>query len=111
MPIEISQADILDAVRATGTTKSFCSNQTYLTKRLGRKPNRLERLVLTNTLKELDKAEALLVATDISQTSDEVSVSSDVPAENILICTAYSADYTIGGLCELVNKEYANTHG
>ena len=125
--MEISEADILEAVRATGSTKSFCSNQTYLTKKFGRKPNRLERLVLTNTLKALHQASSQdenvipIDSTSVGTVSTgDVSVSvqpfsstpvSTVASENILVCTAYSADYTIGSLCELVNREYANKHG
>jgi hypothetical protein len=120
--MEISEADILEAVRATGSTKSFCSNQTYLTKKFGRKPNRLERLVLTNTLKLLDNAliptELTNAAGNITDKKDTLLLSTQPPSfestiksENILVCTAYSSDYTIGSLCELVNKEYANKHG
>lgn len=109
--MEISGDDVLEAVRATGTTKSFCSNQTYLTKKFGRKPNRLERLMLTSTLKRLDKASAaecssLSMPNLVNGTKEE-----EVESGSILVCTAYSSDYTIGRLCELVNEEYAHKHG
>lgn len=118
-PMEISKADIVEAARVTGTISSFCTVQTYLTNRMGRKPTRLERLVITNTLKELRD----LASTNVNPISDSIpssynneneasiSLTSSVKAEDILVCTAYSADYTIGSLCELVNKEYAKTQG
>jgi hypothetical protein len=123
--MELSETDIWEAVCATGSTKSFLKNQTYLTQKLGRKPNRLERLVLTNTLKDLDQAadqamvdlhtpplETANVLMDDDQTILSPSPSPLLPQpENILVCTAYSSDYTIGNLCEVVNREYANKQG
>jgi hypothetical protein len=122
--MEITRADILEAVRATGTTQSYCSNQTYLTKKFGRKPNRLERLILTTTLKELDNLSKKPTDTSLSYllSSETQSClgysclgysneSGQLKSDEILVCTAYSEDYTVGNLCELVNREYANKHG
>jgi hypothetical protein len=130
--MEITREHILEAVRATGTTSSFCSNQTYLTKKFGRKPTRLERLVLTTTLKELNTPPPITTTLSCTSTvversecvSESVGVGVRVGDEsklmreevellskNILVCTAYSSDYTIGSLCELVNEEYAKKHG
>lgn len=122
MSLEMTEGDILEAVQATGTTSSFCSNQTYLTNKFGRKPNRLERLVLTNTLKKLNDVATRLpsnssctkLGSSISSVDHNESISSSdvtVMSEKILVCTAYSEDYTIGRLCELVNREYATRHG
>lgn len=76
----------------------------------GRSLSRLEKSFIDTALhqKRIKRA-------DLNRISDSIWNSSALPIElqsnNILMVTAYSNDYSIGGLCEKVNKNYALKYG
>lgn len=107
--MELADENVREAVRETGSV-SFKIVQEYLTvNMLNRKLTRLERLVLSKNLIDLQNQNCANRGSN-SKTNEPVASSTPKPHE-ILVCMAYSKDYTIGNLCELVNREYASYHG
>ena len=58
----------------------------------------------------LRKANALAVVAEAQRVRAERDPAVLSPSA-VLLCTAYSSDYSIGGLCEAANRQYAERHG
>ena len=83
---------------------------------LGRQLSRDEKGFISTALRSRRMKEASIYReTDsiyLHSGDDSVTGSEDIQSfSNVLIVTAYSDDYTIGTLCEKVNRSYATLHG
>lgn len=81
----------------------FNSLQNILKNSLGRRLTTLERKYIHDaiTAKACHEANLIREAEDFGQ----------ILNEEILIVTAYSNDYTLGSICEVINRNYASKHG
>ena len=95
----VTRCEIDLLIRETGSTK-FGEVQHLVSTSLGRCINFSERRVISDSLRASYCAAA-----------ERKRLELDEGHRGILILTAYSTDYTIGKLCDTINKQYADKHG
>jgi hypothetical protein len=109
-------AMVKSILETKGDCGGFRSIQNETRQILGRNLNRNEQNSLTKIL--LEKSTFL---DNIPPNSDQPSTHLQprdhenrnirILSHEILICMAYSKDYTIGNVCEVINSQYASRHG
>ena len=79
----------------------FQELQSFISQKLGRNLVPAERLKLTAALRK--RKETLIASSRLVQ--------NELECNQIMIFTAYSEDYSIGRICEAVNRQYASSNG
>lgn len=95
----VTRGEIDLLISETGSTK-FGEVQHLVSTSLGRCINYSERRIISDSLRASYCAAAERKRSEL-----------DEGHRGILMLTAYSTDYTIGKLCDTINKQYAEKHG
>ena len=95
----ISRDEVDQIIQETGFTK-FGQIQDLVSSRTGKIIGYSERKIISDALRG-----AYCSAAELQRAAD------DNGNRGILLFTAYTEDYTIGKLCDLVNSEYAKKNG
>jgi hypothetical protein len=118
MANETEKKEFADLVRAhideTACT-SFKTIQAQFNQKLGRRLLTHEQRIISEVMSErVTFISPILAPPDLGESNilpHEQSISQSIQPHEILICMAYSDDYTLGTICELIVRAYALKHG
>ena len=92
-------------------THSLTQVQEHISTKLQRKLTKQERILISKEVKHILGQQKDTPSLTPSLTHSQQSDSDTLVPSDILILMAYSSDYTIGSVCEAVNRHYATRHG